>query len=144
MSWNIHNGWMGMRANKGRERENTTRSDSFSKGNPDAHPAQGVYFMARQCARVLLLTINASAWVPRRVDFGVRPGEIFSNKGKIYQPKGTTSHSSHTLSLNILKSFPATLAVLLQKAECTAHVSRKAKYSVNTSLSLKSLSVSNL
>lgn len=76
--------------------------------------------MARHCARVLLLTLNASAWVPRRVDFGVRPGKIFSNKGKICQPKGITSHSSYVLSLSIMQSFLATLAVLLQKAEsCT-------------------------
>lgn len=141
MSWDIPSGWMGIRANKGRERGNTTGSDSLSKGNPGARPAQGVYFMARHCARMLL---NISAWVPRRVDLGVRSGKIFSNKGKIYQPKGITSHSSHALSLSILQSFSATLAVLLQKAECTAHVSRKAKYSVNSLLGLKSPPASDL
>lgn len=144
LSWDIPSEWMGMRANKGRERGNTTGSESLSKGNPGAHPAQGAYFMARHCARVLLLAINACSWVPRRVDFGVRSGKIFTNKGKIYQLKGITSHSSHALSLSILQSFPAALAVLLQRAGCTANMSRKAKCSVNTSLGLKSSSASNL
>lgn len=143
VSWDIPSGWMGMRADKGRERGSTTALDSLSKGNPGAHPTQGVYFMARHCARVLLLAINASAWVLRRVNFSVRSGKIFTNKGKIYQPEGITSHCSHALSLSILPCFPAAL-VLLQKAECTAHLSRKAKCSVSTSLGSESSSASNL
>lgn len=125
MPWDIPSEWMGMRADRGGERGITAGSDSLSKGNPGAHPAQRSYFMAKHCGRVLLLTINASAWVPRRGDFSVRSGKIFTNKGKIYQQKGITSHSSHALSLSIFQSFSAARALLLQKAECTAHVSRK-------------------